>query len=744
MFRSLVARRLLVAGSLALAASGIGPSPAAAHAELTVAEPAPNGSVVSAPERLSLTFSEPIDPDTASVELLDTQQRALSGLGPVIASPDGRTVERSLPELGPGVFTVSYQVVSTVDGHATAGIHAFLVDPTGAAPPPADSAVASSPSVDGFTLAARWVALAAILTALGAMLLWLNAGRPALLERELDGRAPWLLAGTASLVAALGVVGYLWLSARPIPSTGGGFPLDVAAPFGWTPFAIAMRLTVVTAITASAVCLLAARRAASGRRWWVSTTLLLAVALAGMSMAGHVASIGGPGFAALDWAHLVGASAWLGALPSAWVLSRRTGTGQTALFAAILRRHGPMALVAAPVVALTGIANSPLVLGQGRDLVASDYGNLLVAKAVLLAVALGIGAVNHLALRGRGRAALAVLVTAEVVVAALAVSAAATMVTIQPAAARAPVLAAPPVHPAHFFGELGDARVHVAVSLPAPGRQAYRVTIRDSTSGPAPPDVQKVFLSFTPPAAGGLPGERIELEADPLGGLWIAAGAHTPLVGEWGLEVILRRAGAVDASLEFELEVLDAGSPVLGPPPDTGIGTPAPLATAWSILPDGALGWLPSLAAFVTVALLWRLPRGAWRDALRVAAVVVLVVTAASAGTRTLVEAANAPSAAELADQPVPGTGDLERGRLVYLANCAACHGADGEGGGPLDSTPAAGSLSAPVASASDAWLSYRISYGVAGTSMPAFAGLLTADERSDLIGYLRDRFGGP
>jgi copper transport protein len=742
-FRSLVARRLFVAGSFALAAAGIGPSPAAAHAELTVAEPAPNGSVVSAPERLRLTFSEPIDPETASIELLDTQQRPVSGLGLVIVTPDGRTVERTLPELGPGVFTVSYQVVSTVDGHATAGIHAFLVDPTGAAPPPADSVVASSPSVDGFTVAARWVALAALLVALGAMLLWLNAGRPAVLERELDAGAPWLLTAAASLVAALGVAGYLWLSARPIPSTG-GFPLDVAAPFGWTPFAIAMRLTVVTAIAASVLCLLASRRPVSGRRWWVSTTLLLAVALAGMSMAGHVASIGGPGFAALDWAHLVGASAWLGALPSAWVLSRRTDTGRAALFAAILRRHGPMALIAAPVVALTGIANSPLVLGQGRDLVASDYGNLLVAKAVLLAVALGIGAVNHLALRGRGRAALAVLVTAEVVVAALAVSAAATMVTIQPAAARAPVLAAPPVHPAHFFGELGDARVHVAVSLPAPGRQAYRVTVRDSTSGPAPPDVQKVFLSFTPPAASGLPGERIELEADPLGGLWIAAGAHTPLVGEWGLEVIVRRAGAVDASLAFELEVLDAGAPVVGPPPDTGIRTPAPLAAAWGILPAGVLGWLPSLAALVAIALLWRLPRAAWHDVLRVAAVAVLLVTAAAAGTRTLVWAANAPSAAELAEQPVPGTPDLERGRLVYLANCAACHGTDGEGGGPLDSTPAAGSLLAPVASASDAWLSYRISYGVAGTSMPAFAGLLTADERSDLIGYLRDRFGGP
>ena len=44
------------------------------------------------------------------------------------------------------------------------------------------------------------------------------------------------------------------------------------------------------------------------------------------------------------------------------------------------------------------------------------------------------------------------------------------------------------------------------------------------------------------------------------------------------------------------------------------------------------------------------------------------------------------------------------------------------------------------IAGASDAELSYRIAYGVAGTSMPPFAGTLIADERADLIAFLRDR----
>ena len=105
----------------------------------------------------------------------------------------------------------------------------------------------------------------------------------------------------------------------------------------------------------------------------------------------------------VDWLHMLAAAAWLGALPALLVLASRGraagGPGARPLGGALLRRHGGLALVAAPLVALTGIANSPLVLGTPRDVVGSDYGNLLLAKATLLAVALGVGAVNHLALR---------------------------------------------------------------------------------------------------------------------------------------------------------------------------------------------------------------------------------------------------------------------------------------------------------------------------------------------------------
>jgi mono/diheme cytochrome c family protein len=404
--------------------------------------------------------------------------------------------------------------------------------------------------------------------------------------------------------------------------------------------------------------------------------------------------------------------------------------------------------VAAPVVAMTGIANSPVVLGASRDLVASEYGNLLIAKAVLLSVAVGIGAVNHFAVRGRGRAAVGLLVGAELLVAVVAVSTAATMVTIQPAAARQPVLGGPTVAPVHLFGEVGPSNVHVSVNPPTPGAQAYQVSLTQASTGLPPTDVQKAFIQLTPPPGSDLPAHRVELTADDVPGLFRTAGTHTPVVGRWGLDVIVRRAGERDESVQFELPIT---APVpLEPtlPPDTGVGVPAPLAALWTVLPRGPLGWLPALLGLAGLGGLaaWRRPSpGRLGAVARGALAAVVVIGGLGAGSRALVDAANAPALADLEGPPsAPTAEDVTRGQAIYRANCASCHGIDGLGDGPISTMPDAGRLADAIDEHSDAELSYRIAHGVAGTPMPAFAGSLTPEERWQLVAYLRSRWGEP
>ena len=727
------------------------PTPLLAHAEIVSSSPLPNASLVNAPDRVSITFSEPVDPNAAVVELLDPQLRRIDGLGTVLVDDRGTIASIELPPLDPGIYTVRYQVLSTVDGHATQGLFAFVVDPTGAEAPPTSPPVSSSPSVDGWAIAARWLALVAALVGLGSLTIWWQAGRPTLasMAPRADRRPPWRMVALANATAVGGLVLYLALSARPIALDGPSeaLPFDVTAAFGSTPFATAMRVAIVAAFTAALVAIIAAVRPRRGDQRLLAASVggCLALAMAGMSAAGHASSLGGPFNALVDWVHLVAAAAWLGSLPIIPGLAARgvtAGTSRRAVVTEILRRHGRVALVAGPMVVLTGLANSPVVLGTSRELVASGYGNLLLVKAVLVSVALGIGAANHLLVRRRGRGAMAGLVASELLVAAVAVMAAAAMVTIQPAAARQPVVVGPSVQPAHFFGQAGPSEIHASVSVPAPGTQNYQVTVRDAEDGRPRPDVQKVFLTLAPPAETDSSAQRIELEPADLDGLYTTSGAYTPVVGEWSLDVIVRRTGARDESATFSMLVNQQSEPIAVPPPDTGVRVPTPLAMLWRVLPDGPAGWIPVVIAIAAVVVigLGRRRLGTLRGVLLAAAAILVLAV----GSRSLVEAANTPTADDLAAYEDGPPGSVDAGQRIYLANCASCHGTDGEGNGPVRSLPEPGPLGETVRAMSDAEVSYRIANGLAGTPMPAFAASLTEQERGDLVSYLRQRWGTP
>ena len=711
--------------------ASIAPARVSAHAELVTSDPIANSSLVEAPSTLTVTFSEPIDPDRASIEVLDLQLRPVAGVGPARVDPEGVTVTLDLPVLDPDVYTVRYDVVSTTDGHTTSGFYAFIVDPTGAQAPPSSTPTATSPSADALAVAARWLSLLGTLIGLGTLVTWWHSGRP------LGFLVPWRLVAVSSFVGAGALAVYLMLSARTIPPGPGGLPFDPAAAFGWTPFAVAMRVALLGGLLAGSLAILGAIRGSATGRWLVvAVALAVGTSLAGMSAGGHGSSLGGPVNGAIDWLHLVAAAAWLGGIPAIYVMGRRTATRD------VLRRHGRLALVAAPLVILTGVANSPLVLGSARGLVASEYGNLLLAKATLASIALAIGAVNHFLLRGRGRGSASLLVAAELSVAVVAVLAAATMVTVQPAAARQDVVIGPAIQPAHFFGEAGPTSIHASVSIPAPGRQTYQVTLRDADTGAPRDDIQKVFLEFTPVETIGLGTERIELEPNTLEGLYSTAAAATPVIGEWQMRVVVRRAGALDESVEFGMAVQEPGPALRAPPPDTGIGVPSPMAALWTALPSGLSGWIPAFALLGLGIWLGRVHAGLAR--LRIPVLALAVILFLGVGSRSLVEGANRPTVSDLAPYASAAAGDPEIGERIYRANCAACHGTDGTGDGPVRTAVTPRSLADRVPALSDAEVSYRIATGTAGTPMPAFAASLTEQERDDLVSYLRARWGTP
>ena len=723
----------------------VGPVVALGHAELVSSSPGAGVSVPEAPPRLTMTFSEPIDPITALVEVLAEGGVAIPGLGTLTVDQAGTTAFIPLPSLQLGLYRVRYRITSADDGHVLDGSWSFLVDPTGTLPPPGVAAASSSLSSGPATVFARWVALLAGLTLLGTVIFWIASLRPVLLGLGIAPpglTVPWLTLVACSALAFIGLAVHLTLAAEPFSraaaSGAGGFPLDFAAPFGATRFAMAMRVALVG--SGAAVFLALSRRSVT------AVGLAATLFLAGVALAGHPASTGGVIFGLADWLHLAAIATWLGTLPGFLLLARRLRNSEQAraTLGAVLRRHSRVALVAAPVVALTGVANSPLLLGSSRALLGSDYGNLLIAKALLFSLAVAIGAANFFLVRTGSLKRSLPLIGGELLIGIVAVLVAAGLATAQPAANRPSVLVRPAIGAAQLFGAAGETTVHVAVNLPTPGIQRYQVSLADALTGAFRTDVEEVTLDFRPPAGTGLAAQRVPLAHSLEPWLWGVSGDFTPAAGSWKLGVMVQRTGEPEVSTVFALSVVTVLPPERVPAPPNGIGVPPPLALLWAILPTGLAGGAVTVALLLT-AVGFGLRKGRRVEILRAGLLLLAVASGLAVGARTMVDFANAPSAASAAAvNPIPpDAASSERGRRLYLANCSSCHGAQGQGDGPTAGgmLPGPGNLRDIVPGLSNGTLAFRMEAGEVGTQMPSFAGVLTEDDRWDLVNYLRGAF---
>ncbi|HVX42202.1 MAG TPA: cytochrome c/FTR1 family iron permease [Gemmatimonadaceae bacterium] len=94
-------------------------------------------------------------------------------------------------------------------------------------------------------------------------------------------------------------------------------------------------------------------------------------------------------------------------------------------------------------------------------------------------------------------------------------------------------------------------------------------------------------------------------------------------------------------------------------------------------------------------------------------------------------------AALELPTKPL----DLADGRKLFEANCASCHGALGGGDGPaaanINPKPPALGDERVMNAVTPAMMFRKISVGVTGTAMPAWASKLTADQRWNVVAYL-------
>lgn len=123
-------RHLLAMALLALLLS---PSAGFAHGDATTSDPAPGQRLEAVPSRIEIDFSEPPAKDSRYAVRDGCRLDVFAG-----AEGKGRDKILNLSGGEPGTWTVSYNVISAIDGHQTQDRFTFKVAGTKDCRPPSD------------------------------------------------------------------------------------------------------------------------------------------------------------------------------------------------------------------------------------------------------------------------------------------------------------------------------------------------------------------------------------------------------------------------------------------------------------------------------------------------------------------------------------------------------------------------------------------------------------------------------
>ena len=243
-------------------------------------------------------------------------------------------------------------------------------------------------AVTALIVAAKLSLYAGALSATGAVLFELTLGRGA---DSLRSRlaASVLLGATVALLAGLAHFG---LQAAVLAGGGlSGFADQEMIELLWETQAGDALL-----LLASGLALLALSRAARRAPRILFAALGVVATLGSFTLVGH-ANDGPPGLThVLIAAHLLGVAFWLGAL---WPLKAAAeGAAPLGDAAVLAERFGNIAALVAPGLIAAGAATAWLLLGSIEAALGSSYGQLLIGKFAIVALLLGLAALNKLRL----------------------------------------------------------------------------------------------------------------------------------------------------------------------------------------------------------------------------------------------------------------------------------------------------------------------------------------------------------
>ena len=379
-----------------------GPATAAAHAVLLRGTPSNRQSLTRAPEQVQLLFSESLDRVFSAVRVIDAAgQRVDTGDGRVDLDDDHLLVVSLRSGLPNGVYTVLWRSLSSIDVHPDEGQYQLFVG-VPVVQQATSSAAGVMTSTPETTFGRWWFYLGASLFG-GSLAMWkfvlsgILAGPHADARGAVRRRAYRLivLGGVLLVVGTLFTAVAQAAAAADMPLLSAlGQPIADLLLRGrfasiWWP-RMGLEVASVLLIVLGGVEGLASECALA--------TLPAVLLTSALTSHGAAVPVGAAPGIAIDWLHILGATAWVGGLIGLAVLAPTiwgARAGSDRLLRRVAAGFGRFALVASLAVALSGALQSILELGSWVALLSTAYGQLVLVKVGLLVAMLLVALFNE-------------------------------------------------------------------------------------------------------------------------------------------------------------------------------------------------------------------------------------------------------------------------------------------------------------------------------------------------------------
>ena len=372
----------------------LGTQTAHAHGEFERSDPRPDAILGGAPHEVVVVLSEAVDPVLIEIRVYNAAGDRVDEGG--TRQADNHSMVTSVGPLDSGIFTVAWEAISQADGHRSSDVFRFTVSGGGrlflGTPASGISPVSDTSPAPGNT-AVRWIELLGLALVVGGI------GTALALHGPLAGHP---VSGTGQrlqrrfsyqITTGLLLVGGALIAAPFVQPTGAGDFLRQGS-VGWL---LAVRLAITVLI--GFVGYRSLMRGAGGKKtlWFLTGVALLLVL--GRSIRSHAAASDGPlvGVAiASDFIHLASAALWVGGLAGLLLTLVAIPRGDKEVKASVIRRFSRLAMASVGAIAVTGLYNVWTNVESLRGLVDTPYGVLILAKTVVLGLALSIALFNLL------------------------------------------------------------------------------------------------------------------------------------------------------------------------------------------------------------------------------------------------------------------------------------------------------------------------------------------------------------